>query len=93
MKRVWVYLSVSQSSPTLCDPIVTHGLCPWNFPGKKTGVGCHSLFWVVFLTKGLNPGLLHCRQIFYHLSYQESPKEEKIDTHTEKGRVEGQKKR
>ena len=26
----------------------------------------------VFLTKELNPGLLHCRQILYHLSYQRS---------------------
>ena len=24
-------------------------------------------------TQGLNPGLLHCRRILYHLSYQESP--------------------
>ena len=24
------------------------------------------------LTQGLNPGLLHCRQILYHLSYQKS---------------------
>ena len=31
---------------TLCDPmgyIATRLLCPWNFPGKNTGVGCHSL--------------------------------------------------
>ena len=26
----------------------------------------------IFLTQGLNPGLLPCRQMFYHLSYQES---------------------
>ena len=26
------------------------------------------------LTQGSNPGLLHCRQILYHLSQQESPK-------------------
>ena len=25
-------------------------------------------------TQGLNPGLLHCRQIFYHLSHQGSPR-------------------
>ena len=34
-------------------------LCPWNFPGKNTGVGCHSLFQGIFLTQGLNPHLLH----------------------------------
>ena len=27
----------------------------------------------VFLTQGSNPGLLHCRQILYYLSHQESP--------------------
>ena len=27
----------------------------------------------IFPTKGSNPGLLHCRQILYHLSYQRSP--------------------
>ena len=45
-------------------------LCPWNSPGKNTGVGCHSLLQGIFLTQGSNPGLLHCRQIFYHLSHQ-----------------------
>ena len=44
-------------------------LCPWNSPGKNTGVGCHDLLQKIFLTQGLNPGLLHCRQILYHLSY------------------------
>ena len=24
----------------------------------------------IFLTQGRNPGLLHCRQILYHLSYR-----------------------
>ena len=27
----------------------------------------------IFLTQGLNPGLLYCRQILYHLSHQGSP--------------------
>ena len=30
----------------------------------------HSLLQGIFLTQGSNPGLLHCRQILYHLSYQ-----------------------
>ena len=51
-----------------------HGLlCPWGFPGKKTGVGCHFLLQEVFPTQGLNPGLPHCRQTLYHLSHQGSP--------------------
>ena len=36
-------------------------LCPWNSPGKNTGVGCHALLQGIFLTQGLNLGLLHCR--------------------------------
>ena len=27
----------------------------------------------IFLTQGLDPGLLHCRQILYGLSHQGSP--------------------
>ena len=41
-----------------------------NFPGKNTVMGCHFLLQGIFLTQGLNPGLLHCRQILYHLSQQ-----------------------
>ena len=26
----------------------TRFLCPWNFPGKNTGVGCHFLFQGIF---------------------------------------------
>jgi len=36
---------VAQSCPTLCDPIDGSplGSCPWDSPGKNTGVGCHFL--------------------------------------------------
>ena len=34
-------------------------LCPWDFPGKNTGVGCHFLLQGIFLTQGLNPCLFH----------------------------------
>ena len=40
---------------------------------KNTGMGCHSFLRHIFLTQESNPGLLHCRQILYHLSHQESP--------------------
>ena len=33
-------------------------LCPWDFPGKNTGVGCHFLLQGIFPTQGLNPCLL-----------------------------------
>ena len=42
-------------------------------PGKNSGVGCHALLQQIFPTQGSNPGLLHCKQILYHLSHQESP--------------------
>ena len=32
-----------------------------------------SIFQGIFLTQGSNLGLLHCRQILYHLSHQGSP--------------------
>ena len=34
-------------------------LCPWNFLGKSTEVGCHFLLQGIFLTQGSNPCLLH----------------------------------
>ena len=33
-------------------------------------MGCHSLPQGIFLTQGLNLGLLRCRQTFHHLSHQ-----------------------
>ena len=45
---------------------------PWDFLGKNTGMGCHFLLQRIFPTQGLNPGLLHCRQILYHLSHLDS---------------------
>ena len=49
---------------------------PWNSPGQNTGVGSLSLLQGMFPTQGLNPGLPHCRQILYQLSYQGSPFED-----------------
>ena len=48
-------------------------LCPWDSPGKNTGVGCLALLQEFFPTQGSNPGLLHCRQILYCLRQQGSP--------------------
>ena len=53
----------------LCNPmdcILPGSSDPWGFPGKNTGVGCHSLLQGIFPTQGLNLGLLHCKQILYH---------------------------
>ena len=32
-------------------------LCPWDFPGKNTGVGCYFLLQGIFPTQGLNPSV------------------------------------
>ena len=53
-----------------CDP---HGLySPWNSAGQNTAVGSLSLLQRNFRTQESNPGLPHCRQIRYQLSYQGS---------------------
>ena len=67
---------VAKSCLTLCDPM------DYSLPGSSV----HGIFqarileWVamassrgIFPTQGLNPGLLHSRQILYQLSYQGSP--------------------
>src|SRR5574340_1213669 len=64
---------VAQSCPTLCDPMDIRLLCPWDSPGKNTGVGYHFLLQGIFPTQGSNPGLLHFRQMPYLLSHQGSP--------------------
>ena len=48
-------------------------LCPWDSPGKNTGVDCHFLLQGIFPTQGSKPGLPHWRWILYHLSHQGSP--------------------
>ena len=45
-------------------------LCPWDFPGKNTGVGCHFLLQGLFLTQGSNPRLLQMSSV--PLSHQGS---------------------
>ena len=41
-----------------------------GFCGQQYWSGSHSLLQGIFLTQGSNLGLLHCRQILYHLSHQ-----------------------
>ena len=58
-----VLCMLPQSCPTLCDPMdYMRLLCPWDFPGKNTGVGCHFLLQGIFLTQGLNKHLLHLQR-------------------------------
>ena len=78
IKKKWQEYTESESSRSvMSDSLQPHGLtkllCPWDFPGNSTGVDCHFLLQGIFQTQGSNPGLLHCRQMLYHLSHQGSP--------------------
>ena len=47
----------------------TRLLCPWDPPGKNTGVGCHFLLRGIFLTQGSNLCvlcLLHWQWVLQH---------------------------
>ena len=48
----------------------TRLLCPWNYPGKNTGVGSHSLLQEIFPTQGSNTCLLHCQAGSLPLGHQ-----------------------
>ena len=50
--------SVAQSCPIHCEPSRLFLLCPRNFSGKNTGVGCYFLLQGIFPTQGSNPCLL-----------------------------------
>ena len=43
-----------------------------EFSRQEYWRGCHSFFQGIFLTQGLNLGLLHCRQILFWQSYKGS---------------------
>ena len=70
--------SESVSCSIVPDSLRPHGLqsarvlCPWDSPGKKTGMGAYSLFQGIFPIQGSNLGLLHCRHILHSLSCQGS---------------------
>ena len=66
----YVKSEVTQSCPILCNPMdcslpgsLVHGIL------QSTRVGCYFLLQGIFPTQGSNPGLLHCRQMHYHLSH------------------------
>ena len=60
--------------PTLCnrmDCSLPGSSVHRDYSHKNTEVGCHFLLQGMFLTQGSNLGLLHCRQILYHLNHRE----------------------
>ena len=60
-----VVLSCSAMSNSLRSngPQPARLLCPWDSPGKNTGVGCYALLQGIFLTQKLNPGFPYCKEI------------------------------
>ena len=48
-------------------------LCPWDFPGKNIGVGCHFLLHGIFPTQGSNLHLQHWQKDSLPLSHQGNP--------------------
>ena len=67
-------LNVCSSRSVMSDSLQFHGLySPWNSPAQNTGVGSLSLLQRIFPTQGSNPGLPHCRRIFYQLSHKGNP--------------------
>ena len=57
----------TSSSSFQCDLwTVARLLCPWDFPGKNTGVAYHFLLRRIFPDKGSNPHLPLGRGILYH---------------------------
>ena len=63
---------VPKSCLTLVTPwtLACQALCPWDSPGKNTGVGCHFLLKGVFPIQGSNPSPLHWQEDSWPLSPQ-----------------------
>ena len=78
-KLVFLRVRMSGSCSVMSDSLRPHRLyptrllCPWDSPGKNTGVGCHFLLQRIFPTQGSNLGLSHWGQILYPPSHQGSP--------------------
>ena len=77
---IYVYVFCIWACSVVSNSLQPHGLygllCPWTFPGKKIGVGCHFLLQWIFPIQGSNRYLLHLfhrRQILGHLGHLGSP--------------------
>ena len=71
--------SARVSHRVMCNSLRPRGLqhtrllCPWEFPGKYTGVDCRFLLQGIFPTQGLNVHLLHWQADSLPLSHQGGP--------------------
>ena len=77
-KHLIEYLDMSVcmfSCAVMPDSLRPHALqptrlpCPWNSPGKDTGMGGHFLLQGIVSTQGLNPYLLHWQEDSLPLSH------------------------
>ena len=72
------------SLSVMSDSLRPHGLkpirllCPWDLPGKNTGVGYHSLLQGIFPTQASNLHLLHWQTDSLPLSHQGNPIKHKL---------------
>ena len=66
LKKKLIHLPAKslQSCLTLCNPLDKSSPSS-SVHGILHGVGCHALLQGIFSTQGLNPCLLHCKQILY----------------------------
>ena len=76
------YVCACQVTSVMSDSLQPHGLqptrllCPWDSPGKNTGVGCHALLQGLFLIQRSNLCLLCLLgdiRVLYHYHHQKSP--------------------
>ena len=66
LQKTFNLFVISESHSVVSDSLRPRGLySPWNSPGQNTGVGSLPLIQGIFPTQGLNPGLPHCRWIFF----------------------------
>ena len=75
LSRVW------RCNPMDCSPPDS---CLRDFPGEDTGLGCHFLLQLIFLTHRSILGHQHFRWILYHLNHQESLKLQDENSRTAK---------
>ena len=75
--NVWWWWFSLLSCPTLVTSwticIARQAPLSMGFSRQEYWIGCCCLLQGIFLTQESNPGLLHCRQILYSLSYERIP--------------------
>ena len=80
----WSFKSILHIEWSESHSVVSHFLWPhgvhslWSSPGQNIGVGSHFILQGIFPSRGLKPGLPHCRRILYQLSHQGSSRIPKV---------------